>query len=41
MSAVHGDPMPTAASVKPGVLPHHWRAISRTAALERPWAAAT
>ena len=39
ISAVQGEPTPTAASVKPGVLPHHWRTSSRTAGFGRPWAA--
>src|SRR5262249_27859189 len=31
--------MPTAATVKPGDLLHHWRTSSNTAAFGRPWAA--
>ena len=39
MRAVQGEPMPTAASVKPGRFPHHWRTTSRMSGLARPWAA--
>ena len=41
MSAVQGEPTPTAASVKPGDFPHHCRTSSRTRGLARPCAAPT